>query len=61
LFKISSLAALIAIGSAPLLTFFIYGAAPAVVCVLIAALIFWRHKENIQRLIKGEEPKIGAQ
>lgn len=59
-FKISSLAALIAIGSAPIVVFFIYGGAPAVVCALIAALVFWRHKENIQRLLKGTEPKIGA-
>jgi len=60
LFKISSLAALIAIGSAPVVTFFIYGAAPAGICALIALLVFWRHKANIQRLLKGEEPKIGA-
>jgi len=60
LFKISSLAALIAIGSAPIVTFFIYGGSPAVVCLLIALLVFWRHKENIQRLLKGIEPKIGA-
>lgn len=60
LFKISSLAALVAIGSAPVVTFFVYGTAPAVVCVLIAALVFWRHKENIRRLLKGEEPKIGS-
>ncbi len=58
-FKISSLAALIAIGSAPIVTFFIYGSAPAGVCLLIALLVFWRHKDNIQRLLKGDEPKIG--
>lgn len=60
LFKISSLAALIAIGSAPVVAFFIYGAWPAGICALIALLVFWRHKENIQRLLKGAEPKIGA-
>ena len=59
-FKISSLAALIAIGITPIIAFFIYGAAPAGICALIALLVFWRHKENIQRLLKGEEPKIGA-
>jgi hypothetical protein len=23
-------------------------------------LIYWRHKPNIERLAKGQEPKIGA-
>ncbi|MGB0719041.1 MAG: glycerol-3-phosphate 1-O-acyltransferase PlsY [Bdellovibrionales bacterium] len=58
-FKISSLAALIAIGIAPIVTFFIYGGAPAIVTLLIAALVFWRHRANITRLLKGIEPKIG--
>ena len=60
LFKISSLAALIAIGVTPVVAFFIYGAAPAGICALIALLVFWRHKDNIQRLLKGDEPKIGT-
>ena len=25
-----------------------------------AALLYWRHQENIGRILKGEEPKIGA-
>lgn len=58
-FRISSLSALVAVGIVPIATFLIYGAAPAVVTILIALLVFWRHKENIQRLLKGEEPKIG--
>ncbi|MDO5621468.1 MAG: glycerol-3-phosphate 1-O-acyltransferase PlsY [Paracoccus sp. (in: a-proteobacteria)] len=28
-------------------------------CLFMAALILWRHKANIQRLIAGTEPKIG--
>jgi len=59
LFRISSLAALIAMGIAPILTFFIYGLETAIICKLISLLVFWRHKENIQRLLKGEEPRIG--
>ncbi|MFZ0100612.1 MAG: glycerol-3-phosphate acyltransferase, partial [Gemmobacter sp.] len=27
--------------------------------VILAALIFWRHGANIQRIIAGTEPKIG--
>ena len=59
-FRISSLSALVAIAVAPIATFLIYGAAPAIVTIFIALLVFWRHKANIQRLLKGEEPKIGA-
>ena len=28
--------------------------------ILMAALIFVRHHENIGRLIKGQEPRFGA-
>lgn len=59
-FRISSLSALVAVGVVPIATFLIYGAVPAIVTILIALLVFWRHKENIHRLLKGEEPKIGA-
>lgn len=60
LFKISSLAALVAVGVAPIVTYFVYGAAPATVCFLITLLVWFRHKDNIKRLIAGTEPKIGA-
>jgi glycerol-3-phosphate acyltransferase PlsY len=29
------------------------------ICAFIAALVFYKHKENILRLLKGQEPKIG--
>lgn len=57
--KYSSLSALIAFLIAPIVTLFIYGFAPAVICALITLLIWVRHKDNIKRLLKGEEPKIG--
>ena len=28
-------------------------------CLFMAVLIFIRHRENIARLLKGQEPKIG--
>ncbi|PCJ99410.1 MAG: acyl-phosphate glycerol 3-phosphate acyltransferase [Zetaproteobacteria bacterium] len=58
--KISSLSALVAAAIAPFVTFFIYGTYPAGICALITLLVWIRHKDNIKRLLKGEEPKIGA-
>lgn len=58
-FRISSLAALTAAAATPLITLYFYGAFPAAITLLIAAIIFWRHQENIKRLMKGAEPKIG--
>ena len=28
--------------------------------VIMTALIFWKHRENIGRLLRGEESRIGA-
>lgn len=59
MFRISSLSALIAITIVPLSAYVFYGSAPSSIGFLIAILVFWRHRENIKRLTKGEEPKIG--
>lgn len=58
-FRISSLSALVACAAAPIITLFIYGAMPAAIVLLISLLIAYRHKDNIKRLLKGEEPKVG--
>lgn len=58
-FRISSLAALTAMALAPAVTFYVYGPLPAAVNALIAILVIYRHKENIRRLLKGAEPRIG--
>lgn len=57
--KISSLSALIAVAVAPFVTFFYYGENAAEICTLITVLVWVRHKDNIKRLLQGEEPKIG--
>lgn len=58
--RISSLSALVAAAlSLGWLLAFGQGQALALVLVL-AALIFWRHRANIARLIAGQEPRIGA-
>ena len=58
-FRYSSLAALTALAIAPALAFWWSGALVGGVGVLLALAVFFRHDENIRRLIKGEEPKIG--
>ena len=59
-FRISSLAALGAAAAAPLLALYFIGNRPeAWVLFAIAALLFWRHRENIRKLLAGTERKIG--
>jgi acyl phosphate:glycerol-3-phosphate acyltransferase len=58
LFRMSSLGALISAGLAPLFAYIISGAGLAVATALMAALIFYRHSDNIKRIISGTEPKI---
>jgi glycerol-3-phosphate acyltransferase PlsY len=59
--RYSSLAALVAALFAPLATFVLLGAGVPLIAVLaMAALLVWRHKLNIARLLAGEEPRLGA-
>lgn len=59
--RYSSLAALIAAIFAPLATLFVLGADARLAAVLaMSALLVWRHKENIARLLSGTEPRLGA-
>ncbi len=67
LFRISSLAALVSSAASPLYALAPVAAlglpAPAPITVLAAvaaALIWLRHHQNIGRLLKGAEPRIGA-
>jgi glycerol-3-phosphate acyltransferase PlsY len=58
--RYSSLSALIATGLAPVWVAWRFGSLePAVACVVMTVLLFWRHAGNIRRLAAGEEPKIG--
>ncbi len=57
-FKVSSLAALIAAALAPLYTWFIEpGSIYFSLSIVIAILLLWRHRSNIQRLLEGTEDK----
>jgi len=60
-FRMSSLAALIAAVFAPAYAFWLFGLRPVLPAVCaIAALLAWRHKDNIRRLLAGEEDRVGA-
>ena len=62
LFRISSLAALTAVATAPFYAVLIFHR-PLPIAILaagMAVLVWIRHDANIRRLIKGEEPRIGG-
>ena len=61
-FRFSSLAALTAAALAPVWLLLLQQATAARLALAIgmALLIFLRHDANIRRLLKGEEPRIGA-
>ena len=59
-FKISSLAALTAALLLPLGAFYVFGnGSIAWTMVVIALLLFWRHRGNIEKLFSGKESTIG--
>jgi glycerol-3-phosphate acyltransferase PlsY len=60
LFKISSLSALVAAVMAPGLAWGFGHPDLVILSLLLGILVFFRHKENIIRLLNGTEPKIGA-
>jgi glycerol-3-phosphate acyltransferase PlsY len=61
LFRISSLSALTAAALSPFFVLASDGAYPYLwLALLMAVLIFVRHRENIGRLLKGQEPRIGG-
>jgi glycerol-3-phosphate acyltransferase PlsY len=61
LFRWSSLSGLTAAALAPFFALAVHAGAPVVIlAVLMAVVIFIRHQENIGRLLRGEEPRIGA-
>ena len=64
LFRIVSLASISAAIALPLIMFLSFNnsnfSLPFLIISLLAmTLVIWRHRENIIRLIKGKEPKIG--
>jgi acyl phosphate:glycerol-3-phosphate acyltransferase len=58
-FRYSSLAALVALAASPFYAWYLGSEKVAVLAALLAILAIFRHQENIKRLLKGEEGKIG--
>lgn len=61
LFKISSLSAMVSIFFTPIIIwYFSHSAELTGFVILMALLIFWRHRSNIRSLMTGAEDKIGT-
>ena len=64
LFRIVSLASITAAFALPFIMFLSFESSSIsipflVISLLATTLVIWRHRENIGRLIRGKEPKIG--
>src|SRR3972149_8310824 len=61
IFRLSSLAALISAVFAPTYYVWLFGIdAMSMAVTAISALLIWRHKDNIRRLLAGQEGSIGG-
>ncbi len=59
-FRMISLASVIAAFFSVFYAFFLFGVAPITPVVgAIALLLIWRHRENIVRIARGAEPRLG--
>ena len=59
IFRYSSLSAIVSSAFAPIGVFLFYDNEALVVTLFMTVLIWYRHKDNIRRLIDGSEAKIG--
>lgn len=58
--RYSSLSALVSAATAPFVALLAGRAEMVVLLVLMAALLIWKHRENISRLRAGTESRVGA-
>jgi glycerol-3-phosphate acyltransferase PlsY len=56
----SSTSALLASLLTPIVLYFVATPEIAILFVILTALLWWRHADNIRRLLAGTETKIGA-
>ena len=59
LVRISSVGGLAAAVSAPITAWWLGAPRLTLLFAGVALLVFWKHRENIRRLIAGTEPKVG--
>jgi glycerol-3-phosphate acyltransferase PlsY len=61
-FRTVSVASVIAAASFPVAFFFLgHPTTPVMVCeVLTVAVIIWRHRDNLARVARREEPRLGG-
>src|SRR3954462_6198314 len=60
LWRISSLSALIAIALSSAYFELLHQELYALLALILSVLVIFMHRENIRRLLKGQEPRIGA-
>jgi glycerol-3-phosphate acyltransferase PlsY len=58
--RYSSLAALVASAAAPVVLWLLDEPRMAGICIILTALLWWKHRENIERLLARTEGKIGS-
>ncbi len=58
IFKKSSLASLLSISCLPFITFIYFGPYELIFSILLMTMIYLRHKDNIVRILKSEEPSV---
>jgi glycerol-3-phosphate acyltransferase PlsY len=58
--RISSLSALIAIALSSAYFLLLHRESYALLALILSLLIYYMHRDNIRRLLRGEEPRIGA-
>lgn len=58
--RYSSLSALLAAVATPVIAWYVDSPALGMLAAIMSALLLWKHRANITRLIAGEEPKIGS-
>ena len=58
LFKTSSVAGLISFTVTPVISIYFFGWQNSIWLFLLSALVFWAHRDNIKRILSGQETKI---
>ena len=59
IFRISSLSALVALAASPVVAWYLSTDQVMEFSIFLAVLVWVRHHENIRRILKGTEPRIG--